>query len=225
MQLVIGNKNYSSWSLRAYLALRLAEISFDEILVPLDTADTAAELSRLTPHRRVPTLLFSSDVTDAVWDSLAIAEWAAENSDGPRLWPTDPRARGVARSATAEMHAGFAALRAQMPMDMRNRWPRPSTPELDRDVARVLDLWRHCRGEFGHKGSFLFGSPTIADCFYAPVASRFRTYAVELDEVTAAYVAAIEAWAPFAEWASEAQSEPWEIVEGPDGTMEGRPWA
>lgn len=222
MQLVIGNKNYSSWSLRGYLAMRLADIPFEEVLVPLDTPQTAGELARLTPHRRVPTLRLDGDRGEVVWDSLSIAEWAAENTRGPALWPEDPRARAAARSVTAEMHAGFAALRAQMPMDMRSRHLRPTGADLERDVARIIDLWHHCRGNFGNGGDFLFGAPSVADCFYAPVASRFRTYGVDLDEATGAYVAAIESWEPFAQWLRDAEDEPWIIEQRPDGTLESR---
>lgn len=209
--LIIGNKNYSSWSLRAWLVLRRAGIGFDELLIPLDTADTRDAILRHSPSGRVPCLKHEGRV---VWDSLAIAEYAAELAPDRGLWPADPSARALARSVSAEMHAGFAALRAQLPMNLRaDKRGRALTPEVERDIARIADLWAECRARFGEAGSgpFLFGAFTIADAFYAPVVTRFRTYGVPLDPMADAYASAIMAWPDMVAWIADAKREPWTV--------------
>jgi len=172
--LLIGNKNYSSWSLRPWLLLRQCAIPFREELVSLqEDAGKAARFARL-PAGRVPVLV---DGDTQVWDSLAISEYLAERH--PALWPIQAAARAWARSISAEMYAGFGALRQEMSMDVRSRRPqrRRSEPVL-RDIARVEQIWTETRSRFGAGGGLLFGSFTIADAFYAPVAFRFRTYGV-----------------------------------------------
>jgi glutathione S-transferase len=147
-----------------------------------------------------------------VWDSLAIVEYLAERFPEAGLWPEAPEARATARSICAEMHAGFAALRNQMPMNLRQPGqPPPGSEELARDIARVTDIWTDCRTRFGNSGAFLFGEFTAADAYYAPVATRFATYSVPLEGTAAAYRDAISAWPDFQEWCAAAAGEPWVI--------------
>jgi len=194
--LFIGNKNYSSWSLRPWLALRQAGIPFSEELVSLqEDAGKAARFARL-PGGRVP-VLQDGDVT--VWDSLAICEYLAERHPG--LWPADPVARAWARCISAEMHSGFGALRQEMSMDVRARRPqRKRSAAVLRDVARVEAIWSGTRERFGQGGDLLFGAFTIADAFYAPVAFRFRTYGVSPGGAAGAYMAALLSLPAVREW-------------------------
>lgn len=207
MKLVIANKNYSTWSLRAWLVARAAGLPFEEILIDLDAPDTTEKIRRYSAAARVPVLL-DGDVT--VWDSLAIAEYLAEKAPAAGLWPADPKARATARAIAAEMHSGFGALRGYMPMNIR-RPPaaRPEKSEVSADIARITQIWRETRAAFGKDGPFLFGAFTIADAFYAPVASRLRTYAVPLGPVETAYVDAIFAYPPMAEWVAAGLAETW----------------
>jgi glutathione S-transferase len=202
----IGNKNYSSWSLRGWLALKQTGAAFTEVLIPLREATTRAEILRHSPSGRVPAL-HRGDVV--VWDSLAIGEYLAEIFPGKQLWPEEPRARAVARAVSAEMHSGFAALRAHLPMNMRSSFPnRGVTPEVQADINRIMALWRDCRKRFGADGAFLFGHFTVADAMYAPVVSRFRTYKVELEEEAERYVEAVWALPALQEWLAAARNEP-----------------
>jgi glutathione S-transferase len=208
--LVLGNKNYSSWSLRAWLALRAAGIELDEVVIPLDWPETAAALAAASPSGRVPA---ARTPWGAVWDSLAIAELAAEVAPDAQLWPRDRAPRARARAVSAEMHAGFVALRRALPMDMRSRSPRAvDDPAVARDIARIQAVWRDCRHTFGAGGPYLFGAVFgVADCMFAPVVSRFRTYAVELDPVCRVYADAVSEYPPFAAWVAAAVAEPWVI--------------
>lgn len=209
--LVIGNRNYSSWSLRAWLVLRHAGVAFDEVLVRLSEPGSHAAILEHSPAGRVPVLKHGDRV---VWESLAILEYVAEAVPGAGIWPDDPDARALARSISAEMHAGFTALRAQMPMNMRKSLPgKGQGPGVADDIARVTAIWRDCRERFGAGGPFLFGAFSGADAMYAPVASRFRTYAVEVDPVSRAYVDAIHDLPAFREWHAAALEEPWIIPE------------
>jgi glutathione S-transferase len=194
--LFIGNKNYSSWSLRPWLVLRQGGIPFREELVSLqDNPGKAARLGRL-PAGRVPVL---SDGEVLVWDSLAISEYLAERHPG--LWPADRVARAWARCISAEMHAGFQALRQEMSMDVRARRPQRRRSEaVLRDVARVERIWSDTRSRFGARGDLLFGTFTIADAFYAPVAFRFRTYGVKPAGAAGEYLAALLALPGVQEW-------------------------
>jgi glutathione S-transferase len=194
--LLIGNKNYSSWSLRPWLVLRQSGIPFREELVSLqEDAGKAARLARL-PAGRVPVLV---DGDTQVWDSLAISEYLAERH--PALWPIQPAARAWARSISAEMHGGLGALRQEMSMDVRTRRPqrRRSEPVL-RDIARVEQIWTETRSRFGAGGGLLFGSFTIADAFYAPVAFRFRTYGVSPAGAAGEYLLALLELPAMKEW-------------------------
>lgn len=203
--LVLGNKAYSSWSLRGWLAARLAGIAFEEVMILLHKPGTRSEILKHSPGGKVPTLVIGGE---PVWDSLAIAETLAELFPDRGLWPADPAARRLARSVTAEMHAGFQALRKSLPMDLRRRAPKhPLAPEVQSDIDRIQTIWSDCRRRFGQDGDFLFGQPTIADAFYAPVVMRFRSYEVALDGVAEAYCRTITTWPLMREWTAAAAEE------------------
>jgi glutathione S-transferase len=207
--LVVGNKNYSSWSLRPWLAMRQAGIAFDEVVIPLYRADSKAALLRHSPAGKVPAL---KDGSRTVWDSLAIMEYLAESFPAAGLWPNDAAARALARSISADMHAGFLALRTAMPMNLREHLPGRERGGAAADIERVTAIWRDCRARFGDGGPFLFGAFSIADAMYAPVATRFRTYGVELDPICQAYADAVLALPAFLEWQAAAREEPWVIT-------------
>jgi glutathione S-transferase len=208
--LVIGNKNYSSWSLRPWLLLRAFAVVFRELKLPLDTPEFEARIGDYAPNRRVPAL-HDGDVR--LWDSLAICEYANERWLGGRGWPADIAARAHARAISAEMHSGFTALRQELPM---NCCKRASMPAISRDaaddVARVRTIWRETRHRYGQSGHFLFGAFGIADAMYAPVAVRFIGHGVELDPPARAYVDAIGALPALREWLAEAATEPQSAV-------------
>jgi glutathione S-transferase len=175
MELLIGDKNWSSWSMRPWLVLRRAGADFTETVVRLNRPDTPASLAAATPAGLVPVL---KDGDLAVWDSLAISEYAADRFPQARLWPSDAAKRALARSAAAEMHAGFPSLRGECPMDLSRREHRTLTPLTQADVRRVVRLWCDLRRRFAADGPFLVGEWSIADAFYTPVATRFRSYGV-----------------------------------------------
>jgi len=203
--LILGNKTYSSWSLRGWLAVRLAGIAFEEVVIPLRKAGTRAEILKHSPAGKVPTLIVDGD---PIWDSLAIAEYLAEQFPQKGLWPVDPAARRLARCVTAEMHSGFQALRGALPMDLSKHYPGHTIPaDAQADIDRVQQIWRDCRARFGSGGDYLFGRLSIADAFYAPVVTRFLTYDVALDPVSAAYCTAVTAWPAMREWAAAAGKE------------------
>ena len=208
--LVIGDKNISSWSLRPWLALKQCRIPFTEERVRLRQSDSKAEILRHTPAGKVPVL--KTDL-GLVWDSLAILEVLAERHPQHKLWPEDAEARAAARSISAEMHSGFATLRNDMSMDLLSRLPSPPiSAALEADIKRIAALWREARARFGKGGPFLFGAFTNADAMYAPVATRFRTYAVDLssfgdDGKGGAYMEAIFALPAMAEWTEGAAEE------------------
>lgn len=207
LQLVIGNKNFSSWSLRPWLLLKQAGLPFREIPVRLRQADTKAQILAHSPSGKVPALI-DGDLT--VWDSLAICEYLAEKAslNHVDLWPADPKARAEARSVSAEMHSGFAALRQQMSMEVAASRPgEGQTPEVLADVARIAALWTSCRERFAAAGPFLFGDLSVADAMYAPVAFRFHTYGVELPPLAAAYRDTLLALPAMQEWAAGARAE------------------
>ncbi|MBM3488209.1 MAG: glutathione S-transferase family protein [Alphaproteobacteria bacterium] len=212
LTLVIGNKNYSSWSLRPWLALAVAGIPFDEIVIPLYRDDTKALLARHAPAGKVPVL---RDGAIVVWESLAILAYLAKRHPEAGLWPDQRAARAHALAASHEMHAGFAALRRAMPMNCRRR-ARPLAaiaPEVAADIDRVTALWGECRRRFGAGGPFLHGRFGIADAMYAPVVTRFASYAVALDPVAAAYRDAILALPAMRRWYEDAAAEP-DVVAG-----------
>jgi len=203
-KLILGNKTYSSWSLRGWLAARLAGIDFEEVVIFLYKPGSREAILSHNPAGKVPTLVVDGE---PVWDSLAIAEYLAETCPDRGLWPADPAARRLARCVTAEMHAGFQALRKALPMDLNRRAAKTLAPEVQADIDRVQAIWRDCRGRFGKGGDFLFGQPTIADAFYAPVVTRFRSYEVTLDPVAEAYCRTITDWPLMQEWAAAAAEE------------------
>ena len=203
--IVIGNKNYSSWSLRGWLLVKRTGAPFDEVRVVLDTPTTRAELLRHSPSGRVP-VLHDGDVT--VWDSLAICEYLAERFPAAGLWPEETAARARARAVSAEMHAGFAALRDAMPMNCRARLPgKGRAPGVQDDIDRITALWRDCHERFGAGGDMLFGDYGAADAMYAPVAARFMTYEVDLDPTSRAYVDAVWSLPAIEEWVAAARAE------------------
>ncbi|MBA4284362.1 MAG: glutathione S-transferase [Xanthomonadaceae bacterium] len=203
MKLVIGNKNYSSWSLRPWLALRVAGIAFAEQRIPLDQPDSKARMLIESPAGKVPVLVVGDLV---IWDSLAICEYLAERYPDARLWPLDPAQRARARAISAEMHSGFAGLRSAMPMNCRGRHPDSGrTAAALADIERISALWSDALAASG--GPFLFGHFTIADAMYAPVAARFVTYAVALPPACAAYVARLQALPAMVEWNAAAATE------------------
>jgi len=179
-KLVIGNKNYSSWSLRAWLLLREAGIEFDEHRIVLDVASTAADIAGFSPAGRVPVLQLDDA---AVWDSLAIAETVAERWPDAELWPAHATARAHARSISAEMHSGFAVLRKSMPMNCRAMGRRVALPDdLTHEIDRIFAIWTDCYHRYGSGDGWLFGKFSVADAMYAPVVLRFRTYGINLPE-------------------------------------------
>ena len=206
LTLVLGNKNYSSWSLRAWLALEATGAVFDEIVIPLWLDGAKEQILAHSPSGKVPALRHGDLV---VWESLAICEHLAEAFPDAELWPADPAARAAARSASHEMHAGFMALRRAMPMNCRASKPgRGMADGVAADIERVGAIWRDCRERFGAGGALLFGGFTIADAMFAPVASRFRTYGVALDPVSTAYVQAVHALPAMRSWIAAAEAEP-----------------
>ena len=209
--LVIANKNYSSWSMRGWLALRLAGIEFDEHKILFEQEDTDAEIQRLSPSGKVPALIVG-DLQ--IWESLALVEYAAEQALEAGIWPRDPGARAVARSVSAEMHAGFSVLRSHHPMNVRARAARRELlPEVAKDVARIQTIWRECREKYGQGGEFLFGAFGGADAMYAPVATRFQTYDIPLAPVSEQYKQAVLSHPLVAEWIQAGAAEPERIEE------------
>jgi glutathione S-transferase len=207
--LYVGNRNYSSWSIRGSLLVRASGLACQDVVIPLNRPESRAKLLEVSPSGRVPALHHEERI---VWDSLAIAEYLHELCPEARLWPATPEARAQARSVSAEMHAGFGALRRACPMDMR---ARRATPQLDADtaadIARIEQIWTECRARYGRGGDYLFGAWCAADAMFAPVVSRFRSYAIRLRGPAQAYADAVWEWPALAALATEAGSEPWEI--------------
>jgi glutathione S-transferase len=209
MELVIANRNYSSWSLRPWLALKQTDLPFSVAVIPLRQENTKAEILARSPSGKVPALI-DGDLT--VWDSLAICEYVAESAPQAGLWPADPATRAVARSAAAEMHSGFMALRSNMPMNLRADLPGwGRTPDVIADIARIESVWTGLREKYASSGPFLFGGFTIADAMYAPVVTRFKTYGVALNDTAQAYADAVLEWPAMQEWREAALKETWTI--------------
>jgi len=207
LTLVIGNKNYSSWSLRPWILMKHLGLDFQERLIPLFQPGFDQEIEKFSPSRKVPSL---QQGDFRVWDSLAICEYVAEVTG--RGWPTYPQARAMARSVSAEMHSGFSNLRNAWPMNARARDRRvPMTPGVKADVDRVEAIWSDCRRRFGASGPWLFGEYSAADAMYAPVVLRFNTYGTGLSKETREYMATVLEDPPMQEWLSAAEKEPWKI--------------
>ena len=204
LKLVIGDHNYSSWSLRPWLTLKQVGLPFEEISVRLRQATTKTDILKYSPSAKVPCLI---DGETLVWESLAICEYLAEIA--PTLWPSERKARAEARAIASEMHAGFPSLRQEMPLDVRTSLPRPQlSPEAKADVARVIAIWEDCRRRYGLKGPFLFGHFTNADAMYAPVVFRFQTYCIELPEASRRWSDTMLALPAMQEWHQAAAAEP-----------------
>jgi glutathione S-transferase len=202
-----GNKNYSSWSMRGWLALKLAGAVFEEVGFHLSEPGVREKIRRHSPTGKVPALRHGDLV---IWDSMAICEYLAEQFPGTRMWPTDSADRATARSICAEMHSGFPALRTNMPLNIRRSSPgKGRTPEVQEDIERMTAIWRSCRAHNTDRGPFLFGRWCLADVMYAPVVSRFRTYAVDVDEVSRAYCVAVWEQEHVREWCTAAEAETW----------------
>jgi glutathione S-transferase len=207
--LIMGNKNYSSWSLRSWLVLKHLAIPFEEVVIPLYQEESRNALLRYSPSGKVPVLKHGEHT---IWDSLAICEYLSDIFPNRWPWPADPHTRAYARSISAEMHSGFQNLRQNMPMNCRLSRPGyGKTPDADRDIERIISIWTECRKQFGAKGDFLFGAFSIADAMYAPVATRFITYGVTLNGVAQDYVNTTMNLPSIKEWYDSARKEPYSI--------------
>lgn len=209
--LVLGNKSYSSWSLRGYLALKMAGLPFDETVIPLFTNETHTKIKKFAPEApaRVPLLI---DEGKAIWDTMAIMEYAAEMAKGKALWPEDRFARAEARSIAAEMHAGFSALREHIPMNLLRKDPYSKMPNaVEEDIERILAIWKRCRAHYKGDGPYLFGKPSLADVAYAPVVIRFLSRSIPLDVIHKEYCDAVWDLPGFADWRDAADKEEWII--------------
>jgi glutathione S-transferase len=213
MKLVIGNKAYSSWSFRPWLLMRVLGLPFEEELIQLYRDGSAERIRAASPGGKVPALV-DGDVV--VWESLSIIEYIADRFPD-RVWPFDRAARAHARSLSTEMHAGFAPLRARCPMNIR-RAPKPVVlgPEVEANVARIVAGWAEARSRFGASGPFLYGAFSGADAMYAPVVSRFHSYAVAVPEPVRAYMDAVMALPAWREWKEAADAEPWHLADSDD---------
>jgi glutathione S-transferase len=209
--LVIGNKLYSSWSLRPWLVMKAFDLPFEETLIPLYRPESKARLLEHSPSGKVP-LLIDGDVR--IWESLAIIEYLAEKHPVAQVWPRDAKARTCARAICSEMHAGFTALRNACPMNFGKRFAAKDRGDaVAADVARLTEIFRSTRERFGAGGPFLFGAFSAADAMYAPIAARFQTYAIQIDATSQAYVDAVIGQPAFQAWRSAALSEPWVIAD------------
>jgi len=205
LKLVIANKNYSSWSMRAWVSLREVGIDFEEVQLEFSPDISVIGIERYSGVGKVPVLIVDGE---PVWDSLAICETVAELFPEKRIWPSGKRARQVARSVCAEMHSSFQAMRRSMPMNVRGRHPgKGMNPDTKRDIDRIVSIWQECRRKFGADGDLLFGAFSAADAYFAPVAMRFATYAVELPPVAQAYAESVRALRSVREWTDAAKLE------------------
>ncbi len=208
--LIVGTKEWSSWSLRPYVALRATGAPFEEIKIKLRQKPlTGDAIKRYSKAGRVPILRIEADGREAlVWDSLAICETLAERHPDARLWPANPLVRAEARSYAAEMHSGFPDLRDQLSMDFVRRLPLPALrDETQAQIDRIVEAWSSALARFGHEGGFLFGGLSVADCMYAPVVSRFTTFGVEVPAPVKAYMERMMALPALRDWGAEAQKE------------------
>lgn len=212
LKLILGNKAYSSWSLRGWLAAKLSGLPFEEVVVPLydEGWDRRREGDEFAPSSGKVPILWDGDVV--VWDSLAIVEYLNEKSGGDRFWPADTAARAMARSMAAEMHSGFQALRRKHSMNIRQVYP-PARLDNDvvHDVTRILELWAQARARFGGTGEFLFGEFGAVDAMFAPVVTRFVTYSIPMPPFAAAYMQAVLSHRWMQDWIASAQEEEWVI--------------
>ena len=214
IQLVIGNKLYSSWSMRPWLLLKAFDIPFEEIVIPLYRDGSRERIQEHSPTGKVPCLI--DGVT--VWDSLSIMEYLAETYPGLDIWPREKGARAHARSAAAEMHSGFQALRQSCPMNLGKRFAvKDRGPNVTADVVRVCGLWAEARSRFARGGPFLYGAFSAADAMYAPVVTRLDTYQIAVDAGARAYMDAVLKHPAFVAWRDAALNEPWDLLHYEEG--------
>jgi glutathione S-transferase len=211
MKLIMGNKNYSSWSMRPWIAMKVAGIEFDEEIIPLRQHDTKSQILMRSPAGKLPILMDGSVV---VWESTAILEYLNDKFPEARLWPSDNAARAHARSVSNEMHAGFTALRRGLSMNIK-RIPSAAqvSPDVQVDIDRIVAIWIDCRTRFGRDGRFLFGAFSIADAMFAPVINRLSAYAVAVPVPVRSYMSSVMELPAWQQWTSEALSEHWSIDE------------
>lgn len=220
MKLILGNLNYSSWSIRAALVARASGLDVDEEIIPLGFPETRERLIKQTGSHTVPVLVEDGLL---IRDSLAITEWLAEHAEPGRVWPSEPSERALARSVCAEMHSSFLALRSQMPVNIRATSPTPAIEDaLETDIERVKTIWTNLLSRPRTGGAFLFGAWSAADAFYAPVVTRFRTYGYELSGALSDYADAVWSSDLISDLRRQAESEPWEIEMGHLGPV--RAW-
>lgn len=220
MKLIIGNRAYSSWSFRGWLALKHAGIEFEELVVPLfdEQWEQRREGEEFAASSGKVPILWDGDTV--IWDSLAIIEYCNDRSEPGKFWPVDEAARGMARSMAAEMHSGFTNLRRELPMNVRKNFGSvPLSDEVTAEIVRILNLWAQARARFGGEGEYLFGSWSAADIMFVPVITRFVTYGVPVPPFAATYMEAVLHRADVVEWVELAQDEPWVIeqYERPQG--------
>ncbi len=207
--LVVGTKRFSSWSLRPWLALKMAKLPFEEIGIALRKPDTKDQIKQHSPSGKIPLLkIEDGPCVESIWDSLAICETLAERHPDAKLWPADAAARAQARCVVAEMHSGFPDVRSILPMDIGARHPTPELGDaVQAQTARIIAIWEAALAAHGSGGGFLFGNFSIADAFYAPVVTRFETYGISLPERSQAYAQQILALAAMQEWRAAAAAE------------------
>lgn len=220
MKLILGNKNYSSWSLRGWLAMKQSGLHFDELTVPMmgkEWDKATQETGEIRPSSGKVPILWDGDAV--IWDSLAILEYLADRVGRDRFWPKDDAARGMARAMVAEMHSSYMSLRAEMPMNVRKRVPLENVSDQTRaDIVRILGLWAEARARHGSAGPFLFGTFGAADVFYAPIVSRFITYGIGVPGFAQSYMEAVWEHDWMKEWIEAAQAEEWVIEHYEHGT-------
>lgn len=213
MKLIIGNKNYSSWSLRGWLAVKQSGLHFDELTVPImgeEWERLKHDMGEVQPSSGKLPILWDGDAV--IWDSLAIMEHLADKVGRDRFWPKEPGARGMARAMVAEMHSGYQSLRRELPMNIRRRFDLPGVSEETRgDIVRILQLWAEARARHGNAGPYLFGTFGAADIFYAPVVTRFVTYGIAVPGFAQSYIEAISEHRWMCEWTAAAEDEQWVI--------------
>ena len=220
MKLIIGNRAYSSWSMRGWLALKQAGLEFEELVVPLfdEAWEQRREGDEFAPSLGKVPILWDEDCV--VWDSLAIIEFCADRVGRGRFWPEDESARAMARSMAAEMHSGFSAIRRELPFNVRRNFGSVAlSDEVEAEVVRILNLWAQARARFGGTGEYLFGDWSAADIMFAPVVTRFVTYGVRVAPFAATYMDAVLHRADIVEWIELAQDEPW-VIDQYEGASE-----
>ncbi|RMB02697.1 glutathione S-transferase family protein [Eilatimonas milleporae] len=219
LTIVIGNKGYSSWSMRGWLAVAHTGLDFDEVMLPLDTPTFQERIGAFSPTRQVPVLLHGSL---QVWDSLAIIDYCARLSPERYWWPEDPDAFATARSVAAEMHSGFKALRTYAPMNLHKSFDDLKVaPEVAADVERIETIWAECRRRFGEGGPFLFGDFSAADMMFAPVVTRFVTYGIKMSKESLRYIAAVQSHPTIDRWYYEASQEKDRLTKYDAGPQDG----